>query len=338
MRPLNRCVAATAALLAIAASAFAQSKVGTRVMCYNIEWFSEAANAERVTRLKTIVGQINPEIVAVQEVQSKAAVAQVFGNEWEIAMTDDPAEFQEVGLVVKKPYKVESVEMVFEDKSLDAAFPGKRDVLRVVVSSPFGGKAAFYVVHQKSRSGGRLATDPQREHAARLMAAYLISQRDERHIVLGDFNDCPDDVSVNILETGDLRAKPGRFTASNPLLVNLSEPLYDADVVTHGLADLFKGGPLPSPSVPGAKEENERWRGKDYDFRRDSKIHQTLLDQVLISPSLANPKPTLKIHLSRECFEGTRGRTSRNDQGVATYTEKGSRASDHVPMYVDLNL
>lgn len=324
-------------LLLVCVASCQEQKAGTRVCAYNMEWLSEEAHPERIGRLKTIIRQINPDILAMEEVQSRAAVEQLFDSSWDIAIKDDLAEYQEPALAVKKPYKIEDYDTVFKDASLDVAFPGGRDVLRVVVVSPSGSRTAFYVLHMKSRSGGRLATDPQRKMAAGLLAAYLCNKTNENAVVLGDLNDCPDDESVNILETGNVRAKAGRYKVENPLLVNLSEAMYDLDMVTHGLIDLFRGAP-PSPVVPGSKEENERWRGKDYDFVNDSKIHQTLLDQILVSPALAANKPEIKVHTSRECFEGKRGRTLRDDNGVATYTEKGTRASDHVPIYVDLKL
>lgn len=307
---------------------------GVTVATYNLEWFNESANPERITRIKKVVSDFSPQILALQEIQSRKALQPLFDSEWDLAIMDDETEFQEVALAVKKPYKIEDYTMLFKGSALDVAFPGGRDVLRVIVKAPDNTNLVFYVLHMKSRRGGRLQTDSQRNMAAGLLAAYLRNQKDEKSIVLGDFNDCPDDASVNILESGNLVAKGGREKITNPLLVNLAEPLYDADQVSHGLAELFKGSEL-TPVVKGSKEENEKFRGKDYDFRNDSTIHQSLLDQILVSPSLAKGA-VAKIYSSLTALEGTRGRVTVRDDGSVTYVEQGTRASDHLPVYVTL--
>ena len=49
---------------------------------------------------------------------------------------------------------------------------------------------------------------------------------EDAFILLGDFNDAPDDRSLNILETGDPNATAGPEEIAGPFLVNLMEPLY----------------------------------------------------------------------------------------------------------------
>lgn len=85
----------------------------------------------------------------------------------------------------------------------DDYFPDKRDVLVVRVKYPTD-NLEFYVmaVHAKSRFGGRATTDPRRIAAARIMVQKLkAGYPGNPFVLLGDFNDNPDDESMNILET-----------------------------------------------------------------------------------------------------------------------------------------
>jgi endonuclease/exonuclease/phosphatase family metal-dependent hydrolase len=307
-----------------------------RVCSYNLEWLNENTDPAKLERIGSVLKAIQPHVIAVQEVQGRAALKRVFDDSWEIGIKDDPIENQEVGIAVKQPYRLVDYDTIFPSASLDEAFPGGRDVLRAVVKAPDETEYVFYVLHMKSRSGGRRTTDIQRIMAAGLLASYLRGKPEENSVVLGDLNDGPDDQSVNVLESGDLNAAGGRFSSVRPFLVNLAEPLYDQDYVTHGLAELFKGNPV-SPRVIGSKEENERWRGKDYDFRRDTKIHQTLLDQILIRPSLKDKTGAMKVYAGNDALAGLGGRTRRNDDLSVQYLEQATRASDHLPIYVDIS-
>lgn len=330
-------------LVAFVALAFIGVVVGqpsrVRFATYNIEWFGEDAAPERVQRLKNVIKSLDADIVALQEIQSLAALRQVFGNEWTLHGQDEPDEDQDVALAVRKPFQVESAGNLFRAPELDEAFPGKRDVLQAVVVAPSGEKFRVYVLHNKSRSGGRIKTDRQREMAMGMLAAWIAGRADDSHVVLGDLNDGPDDVSVNILESGNLRAPAGRHQWEKPLLVNLAEPLYDADGVTHGLYKLFKGDSvMMEPRVPGAKEENERLRGKEYRFPADVKVEPILFDQILISPALASRAAPASIFAGKDALEGEAGRTEKDASGKAVYRVKATRASDHLPVFFDLDL
>lgn len=307
-----------------------------RVMSYNLEWFSEEANPFRIEKIKAVLDTVKPQVVAVQEVQSRAALRQVFDDNWTIGIKDDPKEDQETGIAVKAPYEIVESDTVFKDTTLDFAFPGGRNVFRAMVKAPDGELFTFYVVHCKSRGGGRLQTDIQRETAAGMLASFIKGKKEPNVVVLGDFNDCPDDVSVNILESGDLRSAGGRLTPKDPILLNLCEPLYDENMVTHGLAALYQSGDELSPIVPGAKAENEKFRGKEYNFPGDVRVEQILFDQILVSPALAPRSGKPGIFAGRAALEGRVGTTRKNAEGLAEYVEKGTRASDHLPIYVDI--
>ncbi|HRI42865.1 MAG TPA: endonuclease/exonuclease/phosphatase family protein [Fimbriimonadaceae bacterium] len=323
--------------LAIAGSVFAQPS-RARFVTYNIEWFGAEAAPERVQRIKNVVKSLDADVVALQEIQSLDALRQIFDDEWTLHGQDEPDEDQDVAIAVRKPFRVESAGNLFRAPELDEAFPGKRDVLQAIVVAPSGEKFRVYVLHNKSRSGGRIKTDRQREMAMGMLSAWIAGRPDDSHIVLGDMNDCPDDVSVNILESGNVRAPAGRHQWEKPLLVNLAEPLYDADGVTHGLYKLFKGEAMMEARVSGAKEENERLRDKEYRFPADVKVEPILFDQILISPNLSARAGPASIFASKDALEGEAGRTEKDAAGKAVYRIKATRASDHLPVFVDIDL
>lgn len=299
-----------------------------RVAAYNIEWFSEDANPGRVENLKSVVANLRADVISLEEVQSRKALAQIFGDEWEIGIADLPEEDQEEAIAVRKPHRLVSSELVFRDKGLDFGFPGGRDVLRSVVETSGGARLVFYSVHMKSRSGGRLKTDVQRQQGCGLLAAYIRGRRETSAIVLGDFNDAPEDTSLAILSTGDLMAKAGDH-AKGPLLVNPFQDLYTKDYVTFGLPP-----EASSPVVPLARSENERTRDIDYRYPQDLKVTQTLMDQILHSPGMTG---TAGVYVAADALRGTAGRTRRTDAGTE-YTVKGTRASDHLPVTLDLTI
>src|SRR5262249_30706259 len=161
------------------------------------QWFSEQANPARIAHLRSVLDHLRADLVGFQEIESVRALRQVLDNGWDIAMADDAEEHQELALGVRRPFQLVGSELLFGGRSLDDFLPGRRDVLRAVVQTPEGEALVVYVVHMKSRRGGRRATDWQREGACGLLAAYLHGRpRGENSLVLGDFNDAPDDRSL----------------------------------------------------------------------------------------------------------------------------------------------
>lgn len=324
-------------LLVAASACSAPPQEGNlRVATYNIEWFGEDSNPQRIENLKSVIANVKPNVVGLQEIQSRRALSQVFDDQWELGIKDEGTEDQEPAIAVRKPLRLDECDTIFKDSLFDYAFPGKRDGLRAVVSDPSGKKVTFYILHMKSRSGGRIKTDAQREFAMGMLAAYIRGKNEPNVVVLGDMNDTPDDRSVNILESGNLMASAGEAKVENPLLVNVTEPLYRSDGVSIGLHELFQGQEV-APMVKDARSENERTRGIEYKYPDDLKVTQVLFDQILISPSLAKEASKAQIYSGIDALRGTPSRTTRDAAG-AKYTEKGSRTSDHLPVFVDVVL
>jgi endonuclease/exonuclease/phosphatase family metal-dependent hydrolase len=292
-----------------------------RVASYNIEWLTHPIPTERRKRLQGIIGKISPSILGLQEVEGRRAVEQILDDSWEIAILDSRGEEQEVALAVKKPLVLESHEMLYTESRHDGAFPNDRDLLRAVVKTPGGARIAAYVVHLKSRRGGRVSTDPRRMQAAKLIAEAVSKDSADHVIVMGDFNDTPNDLSLNLLE-------------KESGLVNLMESLYDTDHVTVDLERFRGADQLSRPRIRGAKDENERFRNRNYNYEKDVRIKPVLFDQILVSPSLAKRlKGSAEILWTSGILDGT----PPTSMGTGP-TGSGTRASDHLPVFAAFQL
>jgi endonuclease/exonuclease/phosphatase family metal-dependent hydrolase len=330
--------AALLAALLIAPTACAEGRAQDRplrMMTYNIEWFSENANPERIANLKSVLANTRPDIVALQEIQSARALRQIFDNSWEIAILDIASENQELAVAVRRPLRIVSKEAIFNTPALEGPFPRDRDVLRVVIEQDGSRQVTVYSVHMKSRGGGRANTDWQRQMQASMLASYIRWKNEPNAIVAGDFNDAPNDVTANILETGDLYTQPGKVTPR--LLWNMCDPLCEKDYVSYGLNELFNGRAI-TPIVPGSRAENDRFRGQNPNYPADYRITQSFFDQILLSKPLADTTSgSADVYAGADALRGRGGRVQVTETGV-DYTEKGDLASDHLPVFVDFRI
>jgi Endonuclease/Exonuclease/phosphatase family len=141
------------------------------------------------------------------------------------------------------------------------------------------------VVHEKSRLGGRAVTDPVREGAARALVQKLDRDyEDKRFILLGDFNDNPDDKSLNILETGDIDAEGGAEQDEGAFLGNPAEQLVALDQVSHGksAADIDPQTGRIDVTTVGSRARNNDNRGNN------TNTGDILFDQILFPPNVAS--------------------------------------------------
>ncbi len=288
-------------------------------------------------RIDSVIHELNADIIAFQEINNKAALENVLSKDYNIVLIDDPKEVHEVALAVRSPFKVISSQHIFADKKYDDAFPRSRNCLEVEVE--IAGKRLFFLVqHYKSRGGGRMKTDARREKASELIVQYIKEKRSNDYIVvLGDFNDSPDDRSLNILEYGTADAKAGIDTIPDTFLFNSSEELTEKNMVSFGLGYTYKNKSSKNVSsiVLGSRAENNKWRNKEYNYYKDVKIKDTLLDQILFSQNLKKYIQKSGVFVSGAAVRGTKSKIKFTKEGLI-YTFRGSFASDHVPVYTDL--
>lgn len=292
-----------------------------RLATYNIEWLGEAQALERLKNLREVTKELNADIIGLQEVQSANAVKAFFDDGYTIAVPKND-EKQNLGIAVRKPFELKKWSMVYADAKDDFAFPGKRDLLHAVIGVPGGKTIDVFVMHFKSRRGGRIQTDPQREQAAALVVKELKRGTYSNAAVVGDFNDTPDDRMANIMESGDEKAKAGKDKGK--FMVNLTEPLARADFVSLEVYELYKGSPI-KPIAKGAYEDNERLRGKDYKYPDDVNVKQSFFDQILVTSNLYRGRANVFAH---ECAV----------RGVRSNDATRGLASDHCPVYADIPL
>ena len=308
-----------------------------KIATYNIYWLDDGISAARQERLQTVIDKLNADIIGFQEIQSKSALERILPDDYTIGMLDDPEERQELAIAVREPYEITDLKMVFPEKVHDQAFPRKHDLLQAYVEG-YGRRLIFLVHHAKSRSGGRAKTDLRRESSSTMIASYLTSRVKYDHIVLlGAFNDNPDDRSLNILEYGDPDALGGIDDTPDAFLFNTSEALLDSNYCSYGYNYLYDKieSDIFDPMVSGARAENNKWRGKPHNFMRDVKVKAILFDQILVSRNLKNHVLSSGIFTHAEAVKGTRSRIRFAGDEIV-YTTRGDFASDHVPVWTIL--
>lgn len=307
-------------------------KSGIRIATYNIAFLTESESPERIANLRSVIRAVNADVWGLQEIESKRAAQQVFGDEYEIGIVDDRGESQDLAIAVKKPAKLQNYNLLFTDSGLNEWFPNKRDVLRATVL--LGDREiVFYVVHYKSRSGGRLETESRRIGASRILLDYLRVNPNEQRIILGDFNDTPDDACLNILESGDGRA--GGEMTDNPgsWMFNAAQSLWNDNQCSLEVFLNYRGHWV-SPKNRGARKENDRLRGVHYRYPDDVPIPQILFDQILVSPSLHVTRSF--IYSDVDAVRGLKSDVIRDANGHAVVRSRGGLASDHLPVFTDV--
>jgi len=308
-----------------------------KVATYNIYWLDDEISDERRDRLQQVIRELDADIIGFQEIQSRAALANILPDNYEIGILDDAEELQELAIAVKRPLTIASLKMVFPEEVHEKAFPRKRDLLEAQVEG-YGQLFTVLVHHAKSRSGGRVETDERRVLAATMMMQFLTSRvKQDLVILMGDFNDNPDDQSVNILEYGVADVQGGIDEKPDTFLYNVTESLLEKNYCSYGYNYLYDDlkEPTFNPVVEGAREENNKWRGQEHDFMKDVKVKAILFDQILVSQNLKDRVVDRGIFTGASAVVGTRSRI-RFEGDDLFYTTRGNFASDHVPVWAVL--
>jgi len=294
-----------------------------RIASYNIQFFSTGVvnQGDRLAKLKQVIDLLDANVIGLQEIDDRAALELLFPPaQWEIVIDDASGDAQDVALVVRKDkLKVKSHRFLFPDAQDDTFYPNHRDLLCGEIELLNGaGKFFVMVEHCKSRLGGRSATDSRREGAASRLVEKIRQEFDDTDfVILGDFNDNPDDRSLNILETGDANAAGGPEEIDGPLLVNLMDRLCAEGHVSHGReASDIKNGRIDTID-PNSRQRNNVARGTDVN------TGDILFDQILF------PVWTLDKYVG--------GSVRVFDQPVALTGSSSTRASDHLPVYAEFD-
>lgn len=316
-----------AAVLLFPVPGVAQTEV--RAATYNIRFLDVAelpTQGGRADSLKKVIRLLETDVIGLQEIDDRPALEAIFDPaEWQLVIDDDSGSNQDLAVAVRRPLEVvgfaahldaDDEHFLFEEES-HLWFPNRRDVLAVEVRLQAEDVTFMVLVHHaKARAGGRAATDFRREEASKRLVQALETEFHERDFVLlGDFNDAPDDRSLNILETGDPDAPAGPEDDQGPFLVNLTESLYAAGHVSFGRKnnDVHEG--KIDTLDPEARDRNNDARGTD------AHTGDQLFDQILI-PVRMVPRYVL-------------GSTQVFDVAAAALGNEETRASDHLPVVAE---
>lgn len=329
MKRATRFALAALATILLAQVAAAQEQI-VRVASYNIRFLSTGVTSQgnRLEKLKDVVAALDADVIGLEEIDNRAALQLIFPPaDWHIIIDDDSGDSQDVAVVVRKPFRVlglpadldaDDQHFLFPNSADNSSFPNRRDVLFVEVGLPNPSTETFFVLvnHWKARSEGRNTTEPRRMSAARALVGALRDRFDDRdYVVLGDFNDNPDDKSLNVLETGDSNAAGGAEETDGPFLINLMEPLVAADHVSHGRTSGDIDGDRVETVDPGSRDRNNGARGTDQN------TGDILFDQLLIPVGM------------RERYVS--GSAKVFDREVAVRGSNNNRASDHLPVFAE---
>ena len=329
MRKLSFASLAAVVLLLVAPTPALHGQQNVRVATYNIKFLDTTitAQGDRLSKLQEVITLLDADVIGLQEIADRAALERVFPpSDWTILIDDDSGDDQDVAIVVRKPFTLLGVDpsldaddanFLFPGSANNHLFPNRRDLLFAEVGMP-GVPATFFVMvhHAKARVGGRSVTDPRREGAAAAIVQILDQRFHERDFVLlGDFNDNPDDRSANILETGNPFAPGGPEEDDGPFLINLADRLVAEGHVSHGRnnSDVVAGRIITIDSLSRAR--NNDARGTDLN------TGDILFDHLLI--------PT-RMH---ERYVGGSAQVFNHDAAVRGNTQ--NRASDHLPVFAD---
>lgn len=310
-------------ILGLLGSNMISSGEAIRIASYNIKFFSAGVvnQGDRLDKLKQVIAILDANVIGLQEIADRAGLELLFPPaQWEIVIDDASADDQDVALAVRKDkLKVKSHRFLFPNPQDDTFFPNHRDVLCGEIELLSGaGKFFVMVEHCKSRLGGRSATDSRREGAASRLVDKLKQEFDDLDfVILGDFNDNPDDRSLNILETGNANSPGGPEEIDGPLLVNLMDRLCAQGHVSHGRTPADIETDRIDTIDPDSRQRNNLARGTD------ANTGDILFDQILF------PVWMLDKYVG--------GSVRVFDHPVAISGSSSTRASDHLPVYAEFD-
>ncbi|ENM5747451.1 endonuclease/exonuclease/phosphatase family protein [Vibrio mimicus] len=295
------------------------------VATYNSKFLSACMAKERQKHFHEVVRNLHGvDVVALQEVRDRFAAEHYFKpDSWTVIIDDDSTDDMNLAYAVRKglPYTLDSENLINADSQTDFAFPDghgnfidSRRLLKLNISTEFGDVMVLNH-HAKSRYNGRTVTDQQRINAALDIVDYLDHLPNKKVILLGDFNDTPDDASTNTLELGRLSARELE-NSKGAYLINLTEPLAAEDNVSYGLKNDAKTGAYfqkVNSVVVGSRQANLD------NFESDVANTHGLYDQIFISTELAE-------------LYGNKSFTRIFEHTSAIVGNQDTRASDHVPV------
>ncbi len=295
------------------------------VATYNVKFLSACMHKERQKKFQQVVDNLEGvDVVALQEVRDRFAAEYYFyPAEWVVILDDDSTDDMNLAFAVRKGihYSLASGAVKNADSILDFAFDkhnpnfiDERRVLKLIVSTD-AGDVLVLNHHAKSRYSGRLDTETTRVNASLNILDFIDSSSYDKIVLLGDFNDTPDDASLNTLETGALSPQALENVPGN-YFVNLAEPLVAQNLVSYGLKSNAKTDALielVDAVVPDSRQTNLD------NYAADVEVTHAMYDQILATPALLSSYNNQMYAYTFEELDAVAG-------------NEDTRASDHIPV------
>lgn len=182
---------------------------------------------EKIARVIEELG--HPEILGLAEIENRRVLLELCNQfksnmpKYMITHFDSPdPRGIDVALLHREPWRFVSSDTLCVKGASPESWQS-RDILHVALRDPQGVDLHVFVNHWPSRSGGVQASEPKRIAASlRLSEAIrelLTREPNARLVVMGDFNDLPEDRSVKLLTDSILDSQGA------PVLINVSSSL-----------------------------------------------------------------------------------------------------------------
>ncbi|MGF1581437.1 MAG: endonuclease/exonuclease/phosphatase family protein [Gemmataceae bacterium] len=317
-------VLALALLLFLPLVSQAQDGNKIRVATYNIRFLNaDNLTQNRKNAIQAVIKRLDADVIGLQEIKDRDALEAVFDkNEWDLIIDDSSRDALDLAVAVRKsnrwkvltPLKAGPKDFLFpNDGAMDTFFPGNRDVLNVKIEvNGVDFPVHIFVVHAKSRIGGQKQTDNRRVGAAELLVKKIDDDfEDVPFVLLGDFNDNPDNRALNILETGDSAAGAKSENLPGSFLLNLTEELLISEHVSWSSQRLAISGNKFVTSIPGSRRTN---------MTRPGRRTKILFDQILIPTWMKGHYVKGSVRVFNEL------------------PDQAQTASDHLPVYADFRI
>ncbi len=268
--------------------------------------------------ISTVGGWEVPAIIGLCEVENRHVLINLVGNtplkkyKYSIVHHESP-DFR--GIDVALIYRKEKFQLL-KDTAYEVIFPfdkdsRTRDILYVKGIALDTDTLHIFVSHWPSKYGGAFVTIPKREYVAKQIKRYsdaiLKANPNAKILIMGDFNDTPNEESVS----NSLKAKsPENYKSGN--LVNLMYPMMSANIGTH----FYSGG------ATGAE-----W---------------SVLDQMVVSSNLLDDSLGLRVKNKQAHIFSADFLFEKNNKGMTVpyRTFIGMKYnggfSDHLPVYMDI--
>lgn len=289
---------------------------------WNRKKYKRKLNA--IASVITAVGEWEaPALVGLCEVENERTLTDLTTRSklrrqgYRFVMTDSP---DERGIDVALLYQPGSFRLV-ETQFIPVILPSKddrptRDILHVVGQLQSLDTLDVFVCHFPSRSGGDKETEPKRMAAAHILKQAVDSletiRRDAKIIIMGDFNDYPEDRSIR---------EGLAVTDAYPTLSS-----YDAKKLYHLLAGNARGR-----NDYGSYRYRGEWGFLDHMIVTGNLLQASSSIYTVPGKADVYRAPFLLVPDTRYGGDFPH----RNYSGV-TYSKKGY--SDHLPIYADFRL